>query len=337
MSVKTTIIGGGVPSKLGPTTLGGRKGSEATQEASPASAGFKPTAMPGVSPGSVASNGGARATPSNNKPTSLSPSAIKAVERVEVSASVLPGVVRKTVEVGLAELAARYPLAQPDELQRIRAILAGVSPDTWDSVTWLNYGMEIQEDVSRLVKDRLALNDATDLRTAPRHLAQLHTLLMEVLEGLTGGVLRRPGKQGWVKHEAEIRQLASLLEGSLRGLMDAMAKSNALAVESAAELTRTAAFVGAAEFLMDRIPADKAQLLLSRQVALMTTRTLLQEHLLSLKQDESRVKELVVLIQDGVMLKLPAVYTQLASLPDQFNDTQRHLVVDKLDDLLKTI
>lgn len=327
-----------MPSKLGPTVLGGRREQDETQAAAaqPMPTRIKPAVMPPTEQIPVQAPA-EQVTPGSFKPTALPPSPAIPRHKVAVTASAIPGVVRKTVDVSLADLEKQFPLAHPDELQSIKAILAGVSPDTWDAVTWLNYGMEVQEDVSKLVKDRLVLNDATDLRVAPRHLSQLHTLLMDVLEGLTGGVLRKPSKQAWLKNEAEIRQLASLLETCLRGLMDAMGKGNALEVSSAAEITRVTAFVGAAEFLMDRIPADKAQLLLSRQMALMTTKTLLQEHLLSLKQDESRVKELVVLIQDGVMLKLPAVYTQLASLPDQFNDTQRHLVVDKLDDLLKTL
>jgi hypothetical protein len=42
-------------------------------------------------------------------------------------------------------------------------------------------------------------------------------------------------------------------------------------------------------------------------------------------------------VQDGVLLKLPAVHAQLARLASRPSETQRFLAAEKLTDLLQTL
>jgi hypothetical protein len=42
-------------------------------------------------------------------------------------------------------------------------------------------------------------------------------------------------------------------------------------------------------------------------------------------------------VQDGVLLKLPAVHAQLAGLASRPSETQRFLAAEKLHDLLQTL
>jgi len=53
--------------------------------------------------------------------------------------------------------------------------------------------------------------------------------------------------------------------------------------------------------------------------------------------DKERVQEIMTLVQDGVLLQLPAVYSQLAGLSAKPSDTQRYLAVEKLTDIVQFI
>ena len=51
----------------------------------------------------------------------------------------------------------------------------------------------------------------------------------------------------------------------------------------------------------------------------------------------TNVQELITLVQNGVLLQLPAVYSQMAGLPTKPSDTQRYLATEKLAELAQTI
>jgi hypothetical protein len=56
-----------------------------------------------------------------------------------------------------------------------------------------------------------------------------------------------------------------------------------------------------------------------------------------LELDKTIVQELAVLVQDGVLLKLPAVYSQLADLSAKPSETQRCMAVEKLSEIVHHI
>lgn len=270
-------------------------------------------------------------------PTVL-PTAIPAVPASvapPVVASALPGTVRKPVLVSTDVLMARFPSAEPDQLDKVKAVLAGSTPETWDTPAWLNFGVEAQESVTEVVKARLAILDGDVLRGVPQHLGRLQSVLADVLDSLRGGLLKRSARQTWLKLESEVTHLEQLLSDGCETLFGVLNELVSLATRSLESQAAVTTHFLAAEYLAEGLAPEKESLLLARRMALATSQALLQEHMLALRQDAARVQELITLVQDGVLLKLPAAYSQLASLPERPSDTQRYLAVDKLNDLMQ--
>ena len=63
----------------------------------------------------------------------------------------------------------------------------------------------------------------------------------------------------------------------------------------------------------------------------------LSQQIQTLELDKTTVQELTVLVQDGVLLKLPAVYSQLADLSAKPSDTQRFMAAEKLSEIVHHI
>lgn len=311
MSIKVTVIGG----------AGG-------PEPAPAPGTVKPTVLPGsVLPGStrtVTAMPSAPATPVVAAPPVF-------------AASALPGVQRKPVEVPLTELARRFPHAEAAALQRTQGVLAGLHVQSLDASGWLRFGMPEQEELAALIRQRLQLAQEATTRSVPQHLRRLHELLSDVLEALDGGFFRKPAAAVWAGHEAEVAQLEALLGASRAALSDQLQALGLLRQPVLACGQRLEASALAAEYLLDHLGADAGGLLLARLTSLTGSQAMLQEHRLHLAQDASRLQELMTWVQDGVLLKLPAVHAQLAGLASRPSETQRFLAAEKLHDILQTL
>lgn len=341
MSVKPTIIGATAPetgSKLAPTILGG-SGAGGVTPAPPTPVqptmrptAFKPTAMPSVTPAPAP----AVQPPVAAKPTALPFSAPKPApaQAEPVRASALPGTQRKPLEVAYAQLAVRFPGAAPSVLDRARAILAGVSPHGVSASAWLSFGVTAQEAVSDLVKQRVTAMEASPVRDVSKHLARLMLLLSEVLDAMDGGFFKKPAAAVWSSVSAEVRQLEALLSDSGPALSRMLGALSDMApkAQDAGEQVQASAL--AAEYLVDIVGADASHLLVSRATALTGSQALVLEQLQMLALDTSTVQELINLVQNGVLLQLPAVYSQLARLSPKPSDTERYLATEKLNEIV---
>jgi hypothetical protein len=253
------------------------------------------------------------------------------------TASALPGVQRKPVAVTLAELARRFPQAEASALQRVQGVLAGVHVQSLDASGWLRFGMPEQEELAALIRQRLQVAQEATTRSVPQHLRRLQELLSDVLEALDGGFFRRPAAAVWAGHEAEVVQLESLLGASQAALSDQLQALGQLKQPVLACAQRLDASALAAEYLLDQVGPDTGSLLLARLTSLTGSQAMLQEHRLHLEQDAGRLQELMTWVQDGVLLKLPAVHAQLARLASRPSETQRFLAAEKLTDILQTL
>ena len=251
--------------------------------------------------------------------------------------SSLPGVQRKPVQVTMTELIRRFPQAHPDALEHCRAVLNGVHVQSMDAAGWLNFGMPEQERFAGLMKQRLKLAQEPSSRMIPQHLARLHDLLKEVLDAFEGGFLKKPAAKVWTEHEEEVQQLERLLNDSDEVLAEhlrALGRLKGTASECGEQLEATAL---AAEYLLDQVDGEVGGLLVARLTSLTESPAMLRDHLLFLAQDLSQTQDLITLVQDGVLLKLPAVYSQLAGLTIKPSETQRFLAAEKLTDVLQTL
>ncbi len=335
MSIKATIIGAAPPatgSAIAPTRLGSLGDSRPLTPSAPSSVkSFAPTAIAGAAPVTVA----------GEKPA-FAPSAIAPVQRPAgktepVKASVLPGTQRKSVEVTLEMLSSRFPGTDPTRLERTRAVLAGVSLSTMDSVAWLAFGVREQEFLAAVVKQRLALMEASSTRAIVQHLKRLQALLQEVLEALEGGFLKKPAVKVWDAVDGEVHHLEHLLQQACPVLLNTLDEMSRLSAQASDSGEALHAHALAAEYLIDMVDSSVGNLLMSRLTSLSTSQALVLEQIQSLSLDQQRLQELMTLVQDGVLIQLPSVYSQLAGLSAKPSDTQRFIAAEKLTDIVQFI
>jgi len=344
MTIKATTIGG-APSeeerKVSPTRLGGSGAGDAlppspTQPVpAPQSIArpttFRPTSMPGAAP----------ATPSvvpstlPTTPTVLPPTAATAPVRSEpVRASVLPGTQRKPLDVSVDDLALRFPGTERELLERARGLLAGVTPQTMSTPAWLSFGVPAQESLSHLVKERVSLMETSIAPSVSQHLARMQYLLREVLDAMDGGFFKKPAATVWASIVGEVRQLETLLSNAGPALGALLGAMGELVVKNKSVCETLHANSLAAEYLIDVVSPEAGHLLVSRATSLTASQTLALEQIQALSLDAIQVQELSTLVQDGVLLQLPAVHSQLAGLSTKPSDTQRYLATEKLNEIV---
>lgn len=344
MTLKATIIGDGRPSgedrKLSPTRLGGaRSGDASSTHATPATqsplrpTAFKPTEMPGMAPSAPAPAPVALAQ--STAPTALPAGSPAAPVRAEpVRASALPGTQRKPLDVGLDNLARRFPGIDVALLERTRGLLAGVTPQSMSTPAWLNFGAHAQESLSGLVKERVALMESSVAHGVSQHLTRMQYLLREVLEAMDGGFFKKPAATVWSSVVDEVRQLEPLLSNARPALGLLLGALSDLVVKNKDASETLHANSLAAEYLIDVAGPEAGHLLVSRATSLATSQALALEQIQALTLDATQVQELMGLVQDGVLLQLPAVHSQLAGLSTKPSDTQRYLATEKLNEIV---
>ncbi|WP_321935303.1 hypothetical protein [Paraburkholderia sp. J8-2] len=238
--------------------------------------------------------------------------------------------------VPLEALAQRFPDVKPDMLARVRAVLLGHGGARGGSgrTDWLTFAVAQQSSVNATLKDQVALLESSARRDAVAHLARLHEILSEVLGSMEGGFFRKSAHAVWQQHSPEIGRLETLLDrtgSDVRRMLDGIA---GLCLRYVAAVEELESHYLAGQYLLDSMTGDDtAHLLQSRLIALTASQTLAQDNRLILQQQEAGLRELVVLIQDGVLVKLPSVVTQIAALPDKPTDTDRYLAREALSNL----
>lgn len=253
-----------------------------------------------------------------------------------ITPSSMPGLRRTGLEVSLEELRARFPNNSELELDRTRGVLAGVMLANATSATWLEFGLPAQEELAVMVRDRLETVQQPTVRVVAQHLARMQALLGDVLEAFEGGFFRRSPDVVWNAVKTEVQALETLLKagsGDLGQQLKAFEEQKAKVPALTLRLSSTALAV---DYLTDK-QADAAGLLVGRLASLTGSQALLREHEAHLGSDIENVQDLSTLVQAGVLVKLPAVYTQLAALTGKPNDTQRFLAAEKLNDVLRVI
>lgn len=352
MNFKVTVIG---------STPESGAAADTSRDAKP-SAGFKPTVFPGA-PASIAAVAPAPALKEPYRPTamrpatpertsdsatgparSLAPTTMKPsapppqpLAPAPMKLSVMPGVQRKGMDVSLEELVRRFPGVDQEVLQAAQGVLAGVYLADMTAVGWVGFGMPVQDELSGLVKKRLELAQTSDVRAAGAHLARLHQLLSEVLEAFNGGLFKRSPERVWSDCKVEVAHVEQLLRtagSTLIAQMQVLEAQKAPAQECKKRLDATAQ---AAEFLTDKVPAEAGGVLVGRVGSLTASQATLQDHLAFIEADMTQQRELALLVQDGVLVKLPALYTNLAGLAGKPTETERFLASEKLTDLLHTL
>ena len=274
-----------------------------------------------------------------------SPSASSGAQKAPPS--VVPGTIRRGVEVSLPELVQRFPAAMPEALQQAQRLLQATIVDTLSATQAARWGEEAQQRYGALVDASLQITQATTLQTSLRHVARLHALLQgiadEWLAPAKSPLLFWKTSAGPAAllqaSQGELAQLRQHLAEALPALRSLQAELQGIGSELAPLAVRLEAQSLAAHYLADLLDSGadpRAYALLQRASAL--AQTVLHIHGgLQLRQgSQHSLDGLVHRIQDTVLMALPA-WTEkvaLATQARQLNDTERYALAQQLQGLL---
>jgi hypothetical protein len=272
---------------------------------------------------------------------SPSPGALKAPP------SVVPGTIRRGVEVSLPALAQRFPAAMPEALQQAQRLLQATIVDTLSASQAARWGEEAQQRYGVLVDASLQITQANTVQTSLRHVARLHALLQGIADewvapakspllfwkSNAGPAAQLQASQG------ELAQLRQHLAEALPALRSLQAELQGIGSELAPLAVQLEALSLAAHYLADTLDSaadPRAHALMQRASAL--AQTVLHIHGgLQLRQgSQHSLDGLIHRIQDTVLLALPAWMEKvaLATQARQLNDTERYALAQQLQGLL---
>lgn len=259
-------------------------------------------------------------------------------ELAERLVSILPGSVQRYFDISLDVVMAALPSAPEADALAAQKVLRCADYTSWTASDWLQYGRDAQEAVSHCVTQRLSIMGRDSCRTTPRHLAKLQELLGEVLLAAKDtGLFARSPKKVWLQHEAEISHLEQLLGAGLKALTEAVNDLESLAEAEQAAALELSGHLLAVDFLANKLSPAAHQHAVTRQLALTKSQVLLTEHSAYRALDNTSLMQLIEHLNDGVLIQLPALRAQLASLSDKPSSTQRFQLIDQFDALLQSL
>lgn len=224
------------------------------------------------------------------------------------------------------EIQQLFPAAQADVVRQVVLDISSAPLPAAPGLRWIRFGEAAQDSLAQLVKQRLQLADAQPLRLVPLLLRQLHGKMADILEALQGGVFKRSVARVWSEVAPEITLLEEQLRQSLPALASMSERWVELGEKTQAIQVKLCSLDMAATYLLDKVSAEVQPVLGTRSAAILASQALALEQLQLLEVDRRNLQELTVLVQDGILLKLPAVFAQLGQLHQPLNGTQRLLL-----------
>jgi hypothetical protein len=269
--------------------------------------------------------------------------------------SVVPGTIRRGVDVSSAQLAQRFPAATPEALQQAERLLQGTIVDTLSATQAARWGDEAQQRYGALVDASLQITQAATLQTSLRHVARLHALLQAMADQWL--VPAKSPLLFWRSSaspaellqasQGEVAQLRQHLADALPALRGLQAELQGIAGELAPLAVRLEALSLAAHYLADTLAdnlaaqpgsdADpRAYALLQRASALAQTVLHIHGGLQVRQGSQHSLDGLIHRIQDTVLMALPAWMEKvaLATQARQLNDTERYALAQQLQGLM---
>lgn len=324
---------------LRPTVIGQGAAPAAPR---PVSATVVPAAQPAASLAQPAAPRGVVPAPSTAPPE---PWAVR-----RAPPSVVPGTIRRGVEVSAAQLAQRFPGALPETLLQVKHLLRDTVVETLSAAQAARWGDEAQRGYGELVDASLAIIHAPALQASLRHVARLHALLGAVAEQWQAPA--RSGLRFWKSDagpaqalqasQGELGQLRQHLSDALPALRTLQAELQAISGQLAPLAVRLDAWGLAAQYLADTMDAaqgaaadPRAQALAQRAGALANTVLHIHSGALLRHSSQQSLDALVHRIQDTVLLALPAWMEKvaLATQARALNDTERYALAQQLQGL----
>ena len=306
-----------------------------SQRPQPTRLAFEPGAQPPSTPPVISKNRAAELdfsvslTAGEKSPKPLPPASQiqeKSMAQLQRKPSSLRGAPTLPFSATSQEIQQLFPAAQADVVRQVVLDISSAPLPAAPGLRWIRFGEAAQDSLAQLVKQRLQLADAQPLRLVPLLLRQLHGKMADILEALQGGVFKRSVARVWSEVAPEITLLEEQLRQSLPALASMSERWVELGEKTQAIQVKLCSLDMAATYLLDKVSAEVQPVLGTRSAAILASQALALEQLQLLEVDRRNLQELTVLVQDGILLKLPAVFAQLGQLHQALNGTQRLLL-----------
>ena len=318
--------------------IGGESGAGKSEEVPPVTAAHRPAptklqmAVPEVARASELSH--AQGQPI--RPTRMQPGdAVSTLSDLATKPlpSRLSGVHKQPFRADEKVLRQLSPQAPESLLQLAMRHIAAAPLPAAAALSWMRFGEPAQQLLAQLIKQRMHAAEEPVLRQIPVLLRQLHGRMADLLEALQGGVFRRTPAKVWTDAAPEVAFVEARLQQALPLLQARQAQLSDLVRQTHDVHQQLLALDIAGEFLLTQVDAEIQTTLGARSAAILASQALALEQLQLLELDQNSLRDLTALVQDGVLLKLPAVLAQLATLNQRISETQRLLLADVVSEL----
>lgn len=237
----------------------------------------------------------------------------------------------------IEELRECFPQCSPDVLALVKKKLANAPHASDTAMQWLRFGERQQETLSALIKKRLELTSSSGTRLTPAFLSQLKAILRELYESLEGSLFRRSTSKVWSDKRAEVEMLEQRLTAELPNLYRMNASLEELAEHLRKIEQQLQALLFAGEYIEKKSPGSVAAAIAPRLASITASHALAVEQLMLFELECNQLHSLAVLVQDGVLVRLPSMYSLLAQASGRMNETQKLLLAESLSDLMTLI
>lgn len=262
--------------------------------------------------------------------------------------SVVPGLIRKAVEVSLPELEKQFPGTPQAVLCAAQSILRNTVFETLSSVACSQWGIEALQRYQDMVGSALTQTSAPALRDGIQHLQRMYQLLAELAQVLQKSTEKNPwfwtpAASPWdafQKRSAELQAIGQHLENTLPTLRSMQTDIEHSTADGDQLLETVHAYSLAAQWLAEHFASDsRAPHLFDQAIRLTRSLSQIQEGLL-LRQTHSRdIDVLADKIQDGVLIVLPGWIDRFHLLYSRQNvtPTDTYTLHQGLSDLLNRL
>jgi hypothetical protein len=260
--------------------------------------------------------------------------------------SVIPGTIRRGLDIDTAQLAKHFPAALPGVLSLAVYTLQHSIISTLSISRCAQWGMQAQKSYTTAVDASLAITTSNILQSSLRNIARLQAILRPLADSLLRPVAKSmlfwkpaPSPQAMLQQaQPELAQLRRHLAQALPELRAMQARLELISSELLQLCTTLDAESIAAHYIADVLgQADaRAPSLMQQSAALVQMVSHIQQGLVLRSSSTQTMQVLAHRIQDTVLVALPAWMEKISLLShaQQINATERYTLGQQLDTLL---
>lgn len=282
------------------------------------------------------------------KPTIISPPPIQEPKPTPTVSklSVVPGIIRKGLEVPLQDLEKAFPGTPREMLNRVMQILKDTILETLRAVTCSQWGQEVQSQYQQLVNESLKITSTTEARDGIQHLRRLYTVLEELAltlqsQGSKGLKFWEKKQTPWEKFQGCEHELDSLRQ-HLRQILPTLRTQQSRIEEISTEAIKVSeeidAYSIAASYIADTLgPAHElSDHLVTQAMSLSKATAQIQEGNILRAVHAREIDALADRIQDGVLVTLPGWIERfsLLAIHSSMSETDAYALRQSLEDLI---